>query len=356
MMKLDVVVPTYNRSKLMRAALESLLRAPVPDELEVAIYLVDNNSVDDTVQVFQDIQASANLPLHYVRAVKQGLSNARNAGIEAGSGEIIGFIDDDEQIDSEWFRVIAREFTNPEVQYIGGPYLANWEIDPPVWLPPGYPGVIGVVPPKPRGWYGEGHPGFLNGGNAVIRRTVFEAVGTYSPKLGRSANGLLSDEDAEFFRRLWLANIRGMYVPDLAIYHYIPADRLTRRYHRRWALWRMVSQGLLSREQPEAAPHLFGIPRHRIGRAVRSLFRLPVDRLASGGKGKAFADELAVWDLAGFIHGKYFFRPDSYYNDKAPKATAAAHPKNSGEGNSVKSGNEGIRKSSANEPANPGRR
>lgn len=327
-MKLDVVVPTYNRSKLMRAALESLLRAPVPEGLEVSIYLVDNNSVDDTVQVFQEIQANANLPLHYVRAVKQGLSNARNAGIAAGSGDVVGFIDDDEQIDSEWYRVVAREFSDPEVQYIGGPYLANWEIDPPDWLPPGYPAVIGVMLPKPRGWYGDGHPGFLNGGNAVIRRKVFDAIGTYSPKLGRSANGLLSDEDAEFFKRLWSAGIRGMYVPDLAIYHYIPAERLTRRYHRRWAFWRTVSQGLLSREQPEVGAHLFGVPRHRIGRAVRSVFRLPIDRLMSGGKGKAFADELAVWDLAGFVHGRYFFRPESAYKEvtKPAKNHAAGTP------------------------------
>jgi hypothetical protein len=36
------------------------------------------------------------------------------------------------------------------------------------------------------------------GGNAVIRRSVFDHVGLYSTKLGRSGKGFLSDEDAEF--------------------------------------------------------------------------------------------------------------------------------------------------------------
>jgi hypothetical protein len=113
-----------------------------------------------------------------------------------------------------------------------------------------------------------------------------------------------------------------MYVPDLAIYHHIPAERLTRRYHRKWALWRMVSQGLMEREQPEAVPHLLGIPRHHFGRAVRSLLKLPADRLSTGGKAKAFADELAVWDLAGLIYGKFFFRPESYYKQAAIPSAA----------------------------------
>lgn len=327
-MKLDVVLPTYNRSKLMSAAVESLLRAPVPDGLEVSIYVVDNNSKDDTKQVVEGLQASATLPLYYVRELTQGLSSARNAGIAAGTGEIIGFIDDDEQIDSEWYRVIAREFADARVQYIGGPYLPNWEVPAPDWLPPGYPAAIGYIPAKPRGWYGNGHPGFLNGGNAVIRRGVFEAIGTYSPKLGRSANGLLSNEDADFFNRLLAAGIAGMYVPDLAIYHYIPAERLTRRYHRRWALWRMVSQGLMEREQPQTVAQLFGIPRHRIGRAVRAIISLPAHHLSKGGKAKAFADELAVWDLAGFIYGRFFFRPERYY-ERAGASQKAEKPQDS---------------------------
>lgn len=315
-MNLDVVVPTYNRSQLLRRTIASLLDAPVPHGLTVTILIVDNNSEDDTEVMVREIAAQTRRPLVYVKQTKQGSSHTRNAGISAGTGEIIGFIDDDEEIDPQWYEVVLREFSDPSVDFIGGPYLPNWAAPAPDWLPPGYHAAIGVVLPKSRAEFGPAFSGNLMGGNAVIRRKVFDRIGTYSTRLGRSGKGLLSEEDAEFCRRLTAAAIRGMYVPELLIRHHIPAERLTRKYHRRWAFWRAASQGVLDRELKEPVAYMFGIPRHRIGRAIRGLSLLPRHLMSSGGKAQAFADELSMWDLAGFIYGKHFIRIDSYYADK----------------------------------------
>lgn len=317
MMKLDVVVPTYNRSGLLRAAITSLLRAPVPADLEVRILVIDNNSKDDTVEVVQQLQKDAAPPVLYFRETKQGLSHSRNRGIAEATGDLVGFIDDDEEIEENWYRVIAREFTDPEIQFIGGPYLGNWVSPEPDWLPPGYHAAIGVIPPKPRGYFGKELGANLMGGNAVIRRSVFDKVGTYSPKLGRSGKGLLSEEDAEFYRRLDLAQIRGLYVPDLAIYHYIAPERLTRKYHRRWVYWRAVSQGVLSKELPEPVKYVCGIPTYRVGRAFRALLTMPGRMLNRKSKGQSFANELAVWDLAGFVYGRFWVRIEDHYAEKA---------------------------------------
>ena len=159
----------------------------------------------------------------------------------------------------------------------------------------------------------------LMGGNAVVRREVFDQVGGYSARLGRSGKGLLSEEDAEFCRRLEAAGIRGVYVPDLVIHHYIAPERLTRRYHRRWAFWRAVSQGVLDRELREPVPYLLGVPRHRFGRAVRSLAEYLPQRLRRGRAGEAFARELALWDLVGFAYGKHMIRIEKFYQDSAAK-------------------------------------
>ena len=315
-MNLDVVVPTYNRSQLLRRALSSLLAAPIPENLNVTILVVDNNSSDDTVQVFNEFTCPSDRILTYVRESKQGLSHARNAGISAGDGDLVGFIDDDEEIDPAWYGVVAREFVDQSVNFIGGPYLGNWAAPPPTWLPPGYHAAIGVVPAKPRGPFGAEFAGNLMGGNAIIRRTVFNRIGMYSPLLGRSGKGLLSEEDAEFCRRLEAASIRGIYVPDLVIHHYIPTERLTRKYHRRWSFWRAVSQGVLDRDVKEPAVYAFGIPRHKIGRALRCIAAYPGHRLSRGREGQAFADELATWDLLGFIYGKHFIRIEQFYADK----------------------------------------
>ncbi len=307
-MTLDVLLCTYKRSALLRKAIESVLRAPVPPGLHVELYVVDNNSPDDTAAVVRSFQPNASLPLHYVLEKSQGLSYARNAGIAAGSGNIIAMIDDDEEIEEHWFSVIAREMKDPKVDFIGGPYLPKWQAPAPHWLPPGYHAVIGASPPKTRGWYSEGQAGMLSGGNAVVRREVFERIGTYSVRLGRTNKGLLSEEDAEFFRRALAAGCDGLHIPDLAVYHFIPVERLTRKYHRRWAFWRAVSHGVLDRETPEPVSYLFGIPRHRIGRALRSLVAIPGHLMRKDGKGQAFANELASWDLLGFLYGRFFFR------------------------------------------------
>lgn len=312
-MTLDVVVPTYNRSHLLRAAVLSLLRAPLARGLLVNLIVVDNNSKDDTALVVEQLRKDSSLPLQYVREPRQGLSNARNAGIAAGTGDLVGFIDDDEEIDSGWYQVIAREFAEPSTSFIGGPYLPKWVSPVPHWLPPGYHAVIGAIPPKPRAAFDEHFSGNLMGGNAVFRREVFEQVGGYAPHLGRSGKGLLSEEDAEFYRRLRSGNIQGMYVPDLAILHHIAPERLTRFYHRRWAFWRAVSQGVLDREVRESSRYVFGVPRHRIGRALRNLLSMPVHYFKKAGKGRAFAAELATWDLLGFVYGKHFVRIEKHY-------------------------------------------
>jgi glucosyl-dolichyl phosphate glucuronosyltransferase len=313
---LDVVVPTYNRSQLLKRTIDSVLQANIPPGLNINLVIVDNNCKDNTAEVVREYQSQqTSIPIVYIKETRQGLSNARNGGIAGTTSEIVAFIDDDEEIDKHWLEVIVREFADPETHFIGGPYLPNWQAPRPSWLPPGYHSAIGVVDPKPRTVFSPEFGANLMGGNAVIRRSVFDRIGTYSPKLGRSGKGLLSDEDSEFYRRLMRAGIRGLHVPDLIIYHHIPAERLTRKYHRSWCYWRGVSQGLADRDVQETVSYSFGVPRYRIGRAIKGLASMPGSYL-SGNNGQGFAWELTLWDLAGFIYGKHFINIDSYYADQ----------------------------------------
>jgi len=146
------------------------------------------------------------------------------------------------------------------------------------------------------------------GGNAVVSRAVLQKVGLYSTDLGRKGKRALADEDTDMYRRLLAAGAKGMYVPDLIIYHYIHPDRLSKRYFRAWHLWRGVSSGVLDRRQPREAIYLLGIPRYLFGRAIRALWRILKGVLSFKNKpAENFADELQMWDLVGFFYGKYFY-------------------------------------------------
>ena len=299
-MKLDVVIPTYNRSTLLRKALGSLLNARVPAGLDVHIIAVDNNSTDDTKAVITEMGVS------YVFEKRQGRSPALNAGVAVATGDLVGFIDDDEEIDVSWYETILAAFTEHDVDFIGGPYVPRFEGDVPKWLPKSHTAVVGIVDGGDKVVpFDSSYPGILMGGNAVFKRQTLERVGPYSTALGRSGTRLLSCEDEDMYQRLMAMGARGLYLPQLIVYHFIPRERLTKRYHRSWCFWQSVSSAVLDRIRPQPIPYVMGVPRYFYGRALRGILRL-ADRDSES----RFSNELSLWELAGFFYGKHFYRSD----------------------------------------------
>jgi glycosyltransferase involved in cell wall biosynthesis len=91
MMLVSVVVPTRNRSRLLRTALRSVLRQRAAD-LEVIV--VDEASTDDTTDV---IAALGDRRLRVIRNdVPLGPNGARNRGAAEARGEWLAFVDDDD--------------------------------------------------------------------------------------------------------------------------------------------------------------------------------------------------------------------------------------------------------------------
>ena len=309
-MQLDVVIPTYNRSPLLQKALRSLLEACVPHGLEVRIYAVDNNSTDDTKAVITEAAERSNGRVSYVFEKQQGRSPALNAGIAAGTGDLIGFIDDDEEIDESWYETILSAFTNHDVDFIGGPYVPSFESTVPDWLPKDHTAAVGIVDGGDKiACFDSSYPGILMGGNAVLTRPTLQRVGPYSTALGRCGTRLLSCEDEDMYQRLLAAGARGLYLPELIVYHFIPDERLTKSYHRSWCFWQSVSSAMLHRIRPQRTVYLFGVPRYFYGRALRAMLRLmnvwdrePAER---------FSNELSLWELAGFLYGKHLYRPET---------------------------------------------
>lgn len=308
-LRIDVVIPAYNRSAMLRKTLDSILAARIPDGLEVRVTVVDNNSPDDTRLVAQAYEPKFQGRFKYIFEPRQGKSHALNAGIAGTNGDIVGMIDDDERVDPRWFEVIREWFTRNDVDFIGGPYKPDWEIQPPAWLPPDYHAVISVTNPWPHvATFGVDYPGMLIGGNAVIRRSILERVGPYSPSASLGKTGKpFSSEDDDMYERLIAAGARGKFVPDLIIYHHIPASRLTKSYHRRWRFWKGALQSIRTRERRKPVPHLLGVPRYHYGHTLRSSGRA-IKKLFAGKltSPEAFSSELAWWFLAGFLYGRHF--------------------------------------------------
>jgi len=309
-MRLDVLIATYNRAALLTRTLESLLAAERPPGLEVIVTVADNRSTDNTRAVVDAFKPRFNGGLRYVFETKAGRSHALNTAIAATSAELVGMIDDDEEVDRRWFLTIADAFADPSTDFIGGPYVPQWGGERPAWLGTAYKAAVGWVDGGPEiQQYGPGFDGMLMGGNAIIRRPVLERVGAYSTDLGRSSDGrLLSCEDRDMFNRLLAIGAKGFYRPDLVILHYVPPERLTKRYFRRWSFWHGVSLGVLDRRRREPVPYLIGVPRYMVGLALRAAADTLRRFLRRREPARIFANELALWDVVGFFYGKHVYR------------------------------------------------
>jgi glucosyl-dolichyl phosphate glucuronosyltransferase len=305
-MTLDVILPTFNRAALLERTLASLRAARVAAGLDVRVLIVDNASTDATPALVAHEAKTFPHSLEYLFVRTPGKAHALNAGIAATTGELVGLIDDDEEVDEAWFECIEAAMRSGDVDFVGGRCLPRWGAPRPAWLGSSYLGVIGWVDAGPDGQPMDAtYPGILMGGNAVIRRAVLERAGPYSTALNRTGARLLGCEDEDMYHRLLALGAKGRYLPGLIIYHYVPVERLTKRYFRRWCFWRGVSLGVMDRNRPEPVAYFAGIPRYHIGRAARGLLQLVGIGRGPSNAAARFESELACWDLAGFVWGRH---------------------------------------------------
>ena len=85
----SVIIATYNRSRLLPVAVESVMGQTYP---AVEVIVVDDGSTDDTEMVMKRYAGRVT----YIKQENQGMAAARNTGIRAAHGEYINVLDDDD--------------------------------------------------------------------------------------------------------------------------------------------------------------------------------------------------------------------------------------------------------------------
>ena len=113
--RISVVVCTFNGGSTIPETLNGLLNLDYP---EFEVIVVNDGSNDSTREIV------SNLPVRLINTENRGLSAARNTGIEASTGEIVAFIDDDAYPDAHWLRFIALSLMDEKYVGTGGPNLS----------------------------------------------------------------------------------------------------------------------------------------------------------------------------------------------------------------------------------------
>ena len=91
---ISIIVPTYNVEKYIRTCIESILAQTYRN---VEVIIVNDGSTDQSLAVISDLICSH----HNVKVINQknqGLSVARNTGIDVATGKYITFVDADDKI------------------------------------------------------------------------------------------------------------------------------------------------------------------------------------------------------------------------------------------------------------------
>jgi glycosyltransferase involved in cell wall biosynthesis len=208
-MHVSLVVATRGRDRDIAVLLDSLL---VQDFPALDVTIVDQNADDRVVPIVADY--APRLSLRHLRSDVTNANHARNLGLHAASGDLVGFPDDDCIFPPGVLARVEKAFTaDPSLQVLTGPAASpegglgsgRWRTDAgAITLRNVWTSVIEF--------------------NLFLRRETAVALGGFDERLGPGTR-FGSAEGNDLVARAISLGHRATYDPDLRIVH--PDKRLT---------------------------------------------------------------------------------------------------------------------------------
>jgi O-antigen biosynthesis protein len=164
--RISVIVCAYNGDQLIENCLSSIQKCDYPD---LEIIVCDDGSTDRTLEI------ARKFPFRILELERAGLGAARNAGLEAATGEITAFIDADAYCHPEWPYHLALSLEDENVVATGGP---NFPV-------PGVRLVERAVSESPGApvevLIGDDRAEHVPGCNMAYRKDALQAIGGFDP-------------------------------------------------------------------------------------------------------------------------------------------------------------------------------
>jgi GT2 family glycosyltransferase len=165
--RVSVVVCSHNGSRTIRDTLEGLRRLDYPD---YEVIVVDDGSTDATAAIAREYD------VRLIGTENRGLASARSTGLEAATGEIVAYTDDDARPDPHWLTYLAATFLRTDHAGVGGPNVA----------PAGDGPIADCVANAPGGpvhvLLDDELAEHVPGCNSSFRRDRLLAIGGYDPR------------------------------------------------------------------------------------------------------------------------------------------------------------------------------
>jgi O-antigen biosynthesis protein len=165
--RVSVVVCTYNGAQTLPDCLRGVSALDYPD---FEVIVVDDGSTDASSSIAAEYGARR------IRTSNRGLANARNTGVEAATGEIVAYLDDDAYPDPHWLRYLAASLLGTKDVAVGGPNVA----------PEGAGTIRDCVANSPGGpihvLVSDREAEHIPGCNVAFWKAPLEAIGGFDPQ------------------------------------------------------------------------------------------------------------------------------------------------------------------------------
>ena len=203
MTRISVVIATKDRAPFVARALESLVQQRGAPQFEALV--VDNGSSDDTPRIVEDAARRSSFRLHRISLDVANRSLARNAGIDAASGELILFVDDDVWLPPGFVAAHAAAHDGTAERAVSGPIINVDSYD---------------EQPEPSAKNFSN--AFFVTCNVSVPKATLDRVGRFDPSFD-----LYGWEDTELGLRLREAGVERVFAWQAYLYHIKPPEAET---------------------------------------------------------------------------------------------------------------------------------
>jgi glycosyltransferase involved in cell wall biosynthesis len=204
MPRVTAIVPTYQRPILLERALRSIAAQKVAPVEVIVVDDANGSHTDVTRQVVEKCGLGSTLAI--ANSHSRGASGARNAGAELSTGELLAFLDDDDEwLPSYLFEALAR-FDSQGLDMVCADLV--YRFDDGIERP-GKNAPDRLTPEL----FLTKNPGLI-GSNLIIQRSLYREIGGFD-------ESLLTLEDMDFGLRLSLrGEVRYEPLPGRLVRHY----------------------------------------------------------------------------------------------------------------------------------------
>ncbi|MDX2275341.1 MAG: glycosyltransferase family A protein [Hyphomonadaceae bacterium] len=122
-MKVSVLIPTFRRPDGFRRAAYSVFAQQGVAEIE--LIAVDNSPEGAALAAFKELETRTPISFRWAHEPRPGVANARNAALALASGDLVAWLDDDEEAPAHWLAALIAVQESTGAQSVFGPVRAK---------------------------------------------------------------------------------------------------------------------------------------------------------------------------------------------------------------------------------------